>query len=458
MTIVISLNSHTAGDLFLVAPSGGATFPARLALRSDDGSTTDAVLQVGAGGAGIQFERTNVRIGPYETTLAVHALSGSNARNDTVIEVVSGGTVAASLAITAIANPEVWFQGRFQARFATDGDPYNHPRGNADGTGNGWTWALEDESDFVPVDSVADRLDKPVGRVIRFHDAEALRPHVPPIGVSVVAVRGTVGAAREDFTSADPIIGQPVRLGPDTYFASNDPRNPADPLPEETYPAGLESMSNFELHMGERFSGTSSLGPYQGAVLSQNPRDPDDRPQANGLLALSAAEIAQYGIVPVQQFAEARLNQLLADHDALPPADQTGTPAGRNLRTRIAHLLPNVNATLRAQVTTSTGIAPAVATLPFGYIGKEEYTGLVNAGLALQPDGSPVLQYLAGFQSFVFFAKFFNFHSDELCGQVHGSLTADKATDPMEARGLSLLRASARRRRPADRADYRSNG
>ena len=51
--------------------------------------------------------------------------------------------------LTAISNPVVWFRGRFEARFATDGDYYNNPRGNDGGTvGNdpnlerpGWTWA-----------------------------------------------------------------------------------------------------------------------------------------------------------------------------------------------------------------------------------------------------------------------------------------------------------------------------
>lgn len=447
MAILMSLNGQTSGDPFLIAAAGDAVFPASLALRTDDGTTADAVLRV-AGGVGIHFERNEVRISSYETTIAVHALSGSSARNDTTIEVAIGGTVAATLPLTAITNPEIWFEGRFQARFATDGDVYNNPRGNPDDSGNGWTWALEEEPDFVPADNVPDRLDKPVGRVVRFQNAEAPRSHVPPIGVTVSGIRGTVGSASEEFTSGDSVIGMPVALGPNTYFASNNPRDPQDPPPEEAYPAGLEAMSNFEVHVGERFSGTSALGPYRGAVASTEPRDPDDRPQANGLFPLSADELATYGILPLQEFAEARLNTLLGDFEALPPADRTGTAAGRNLRTRIAHLLPDAGAPLRDQIVAATGITPSIfSTLQFGYIGKEEYTGLVNAGLQIQAGDSTVLSYFAGFQSFVFFAKFFNFHSDELCGRVHGSLSVDQLTtdDPQR---LSVMRASAIRRRP----------
>jgi len=35
-----------------------------------------------------------------------------------------------------------------------------------------------------------------------------------------------------------------------------------------------------------------------------------------------------------------------------------------------------------------------------------------------------VLNYLKGYAAFNFYAKFFTFHNDELCGYVRGSLTA----------------------------------
>jgi len=109
------------------------------------------------------------------------------------------------------------FGGRFQARFETDGF-YNNPRG----TSAGWNFAQEGEPDFVPADSVATAIDKPVGRVDNFNNPVVpVRPHVAPIGVKVTAIKGTAGAASMEFTKGDPIIGLPVNLGPHTYLAPN---------------------------------------------------------------------------------------------------------------------------------------------------------------------------------------------------------------------------------------------
>ena len=105
-----------------------------------------------------------------------------------------------------------------------------------------------------------------------------------------------------------------------------------------------------------------------------------------------------------------RLTQLQNAFNGLSLADQTGTVAGRNLKTRIDHLTPN-----------STTLAP-------GYDGKEEYTGQVNAGIVFQPNTSSVIAYLADFSSYTFFAKLFTFHSDELDGYVDGSITANTAS------------------------------
>src|SRR6185436_14812896 len=101
-----------------------------------------------------------------------------------------------------------------------DGDPYNHATGGV----VGWTWTLPGEPDFVPVDSVADSTTKPVGRVIRFNNPIAPRSHTPPVVTTVRAVGATVGGTPEEFTAGDPVIGMPVNVGPDTYFAGNAPK------------------------------------------------------------------------------------------------------------------------------------------------------------------------------------------------------------------------------------------
>src|SRR5207248_2430911 len=42
MAIVITINGNNSGEGFLIAPVGGATFPAPLGLRTDDGSSVAA--------------------------------------------------------------------------------------------------------------------------------------------------------------------------------------------------------------------------------------------------------------------------------------------------------------------------------------------------------------------------------------------------------------------------------
>lgn len=196
-----------------------------------------------------------VSIGPGVSTMSIQASAQSASRGDTVINVRVGG-MTTSFKLTAIRNPEIWFRGRFEARFATDGDYYNNPRGTDGGTpgsdpglGPGWTWALEGEPNFVPVDSVPTTLDKPVGRVVRFNNPVALRPFVAPVSTAVVEILGATTSGTELFTTGDPIIGATVNLGPNTYLASNQPQNPADPAPAESNPAGFEPMALFECHI-----------------------------------------------------------------------------------------------------------------------------------------------------------------------------------------------------------------
>jgi hypothetical protein len=165
-------------------------------------------------------------------------------------------------------------------------------------------------------------------------------------------------------------------------------------------------MALFECHVDGFFSGTSAAAA--------------DRPIASGLSPLDAAEkaIPQFidpstgaatTFLDQATFEQRRLQKLQAAFNALSPADQTGTPAGRNLKTRIQHL-------------------QASTTLPGGWDGTEEYKGLVNAGVIIQPVQSTVLDYLKGYATFNFYAKLFTFHNDELCGYVRGSLTPNTAS------------------------------
>jgi hypothetical protein len=415
MAIVVEVNGNQSGEGFLIAPSHDKTFAVPVGLMTDDGSSTRVKLRA-EGVANIAVDQSDITVTPTEQFVNIHATSASSFRNDTVLKVLTGPTVDTVFGLTAITLPQIWFEGRFQARFATDEDFYNEKRG----TPNGWNFTLEGEPDFVPDDSVATDINKPVGREVRFNNPVALRTHVPSIGVRVSSIKGKVGATTEEFYAGDPIIGQQVDLGPHTYLASNDPQNPADPPPAETTIAGLEAMAIFEFHIANVFSGKS--------------RTSQDRPRADGFFFLTAQEQTEYGVVvdpgPIASltFDNARRSALLMDYKALSPADKTGTAQGRNLSTRIAHLGGDV----------AEGISPLNGTLSAGWAGKEEYRGLINDSIDFQHFESSVLKYFKEFNIFNFFCRMFNYHSDEQCGQVHGSISTDVV--PRADHGIRLAR------------------
>jgi len=58
------------------------------------------------------------------------------------------------------------------------------------------------------------------------------------------------------FLAGDPLIGQPVNFGPDTYLAENNDASdtPGNPAPEEYYQAGLGVMALLELNIGAAFA------------------------------------------------------------------------------------------------------------------------------------------------------------------------------------------------------------
>ena len=395
MAITLKVNGNSGNEGFLIAPSGGKEFAMPVALKSTDHTTVNATLVVVApAGVTVKLSNANVSIGPSGTSVKITAKTPSKSAGDIKLQVKVGKSVKASCTLTSIKNVRIRLTGRFQARFATDGDFFNEKRG----TTAGWTWALEGEPDFVPAtNNIPTQPGMAVGRVVRFQNAVAPRPHVGPIGVTVTAVEGDVGTKTISFNAGDPIIGELVNLGPDTYLAANEPI-PAGPQPFETYDPGFEPMENFEIHIGTKFSG--------------KPATLNERPKANGFFQLTTQEKTRYGVIPLNQFATQRRDLLLADYHNLSPADRTGTVAGRNLATRIGHLGGSA----------PDNIPATQATLSGGWTGKETYNGTVNSAIQITPGSSRVMSYFQGFQSFLFSGTLLNFHSDELCGQFDGTL------------------------------------
>jgi hypothetical protein len=425
MAVLISVGGNAAGDGFLLAPVG-STYEVEISLATDAGILA-ATLQASPDAAGLIFSTTNVNLSTAPTIVTVHATLQSATRGDTTIQVLDGPTVVASFDVTAIKHPTVNFRGRFEARFGTDGGFYNrNPQYTAaidSVVPPGWTWSLEGEPNFVPpVGNVPENLETPVGRVIRLNNPAALRSHAEPVVSIVESITGDTTLGPETFLSGDPIIGEPVNVGPDTYFAGNDPRNPADPTPEEYFGAAQEPLALFELHFGGMFSGASRVGPFVAKSMMSNQitRTPDSRPIANGLVS-AAPERAEIGLPSQVAWSETRIDLLVADYNALPAG---ASPERRNLVRRIGHLLNAVSAAKRMAVQAANpgAFTTRTATIPQSWE-KEVYDGKVDTALAFAPGASAVVAYLSEFTSFNVHWTPFAFHSDELCGYHKGHLT-----------------------------------
>jgi hypothetical protein len=427
VAVLMSLAGNAAGDGFLITPVS-SVYPAELLLRTDTGAAS-VTLQASPNPAGLVFSQTMLNLSTAPTAVMVHATVQSGARQDTIIQVLDGPTIVAIFAVTAINDPVVHFRGRFEARFSTDGGAYNrnpmYTAVNDTVVPPGWTWGLEGEADFVPaIGNVPENLQTPVGRVVRFNNPVAIRTPAAPVVTTVDAIIGTTTAGAERFMTGDPLIGEPVNLGPSTYLAGNNPQGPAEPQPEEIWAAALEPMALFELHLGNRFSGGSNIGPFtaKATTINQHTRTPDDRPIANGLVGASV-ELAAFGLPNLTTWSETRIDQLLVDYSALPAGDSVDR---RNLRRRIGHLLASVSTPKRnaVQAANPGGFTVRAGTLIAGWSSKEVYDGKVNANLMFAPGGSAMVQYLSGFTSLNFQWSPFGFHSDELCGHHWGSLAA----------------------------------
>jgi hypothetical protein len=427
MAVVISLQGNTAGDGFLVAPVG-ANYEVPLTLSVTSG-TLAATLQALPDGAGVSFATTSVSLSTVPTVVMIHATLQSGSRGDTRIRVMDGVNEAGFFIVTSIKHPKVKFKGRFEARFATAGAQptsnvtYTAATG-AGSPGPGYTWALEGEPNFVPaVGNVPEDLETTgVGRVIRLNSPAVLRSHVDPVVSTVHSIVGDTTLTPEEFFTGDPLIGQLVNFGPDTYFAGNKDPTTA-PAPEEWFSDAYEPMALFELHFGTLFSGRSRVGPFdhKASAIDEKTRDPDHRPIATGL-ADATPERAALGLPNLPTFSATRIDLLVFDYTALPAVD---TLERRNLARRIGHLLSSVTATKRADVLTANPGQFNVrsGTISAGWINKEVFEGQVDTGLVFNPGGSPVIDYMSDFGSFNVKWEPFAFHSDELCAYHNGHLT-----------------------------------
>lgn len=472
MAVHISLGGNAAGDGFLIAPLG-SNYDAEIALWADSGAPA-VTLKASPNPANLVFSAA----GPFVLTnvphvyATVHSLLQSNSRGDTTIQVLEGMAVVASFTVTSINHVTVNFNGRFEARFATDSAlPYDNPIYQPPPALDmvvppGRTFGLEGEPNFVPdpppaPTNVPTNLEMTgVGRNVRLNNPVALRSHAAPVVSTVASISGdTVTTTGEVFPAGDPLIGQLVNFGPDTYLAGNNngTDTPGSPVPgsikpEECWSAGTEPMGLFEIQIGTPpfsppaiyFLGASQVGPFthKAAFVDDHTRSPDSRPFASfiSLTAASFAAAAKSAGFPALQFdmqifIDNRLNALLVDYPGLPPGPSVQR---RNLVRRIGHLLGclAVNYPSDPLLMTAPGQAkpPDVFTQrqgsdPFDWQSMEQYTGKVDTALHAWPGGPPgasaVVTYLTQFFSFALNWSPFAFNTDENCGYHSGTLSGD---------------------------------
>jgi len=415
-SLEVLLEGASSGETFLIVSGPGSehTATANLTVRTADGSQGEVTCRVRDGSAAeLAITPTTLTVTGTPSEVRVAATSASAAHNDTAVEIVHGGAVLARFDVTAIRDPAVRFAGRFQCRLATDPDPYDHPWGERSSFG---VYAVEGPDPSRPD-------EPPLDRIVRFHDAVALRPFCGPVGVAIVAVEAAVGGSPLRFTRGDPIIGQPVRLGPNCVF---DSRN-------RTFaPDGFEPIANFSLEVGSVLSGASAA-----AVPRPDPIDPpgSTAPYANGIsrpdLDPAGPRPSDFGY-PEATWAErswATVARKLARLVAEQPSDDRGT------RIRARRIQEHA--------------VQRLAAIGFPIQLMERYTGLIDRDLSVLPDAGRTLAFLDT-GAIEIQLDFLDFDTDCQTGTVTGVLRAPVPTGEPRASIAAPTVATLRRRAPLD--------
>jgi hypothetical protein len=406
----VSLGGAPSGAGFVLVSDDVASPSASLLIRSVDGGEGEVSVRVGpASVAALSITPDAVHLSAEPVELEVRASTVSATQNDTTIEIVQGNDVLATYDLTAITAPAVRFTGRFQCRLATDPDPFDHPRGERSSFG---VYAVQGPDPANPD-------EPPLDRIVRFHDAVALRPFCPPIGVVVTAIEAEVGSATVRFTAGDPLLQQPVRLGPACVF---DGRN-------RTFaPDGFEPISDFRLEIGTVFSGASAP-----AVPRSSPQEPpgSTAPYANGVLRLDVDTTAwapsDFGYTEATwaEHAWAVVARKLASLVAQRPSDE------RSARIRARRIQEHAVNRLGA--------------IGFPIQLLERYSGLIDREITVVDGPVGVLAYLATLPAIHFSADFFDFDTDCQTGTVAGTLGPPlaQADEVVDAAAVKPLRRRA---------------
>ena len=268
----------------------------------------------------------------------------------------------------------------------------------------------------MPADSVPDRVEKAVGRVIRFQGPGVDRSHVPPIGVFVRKVIGKVGGNEVSFSKGDPVIGMPVSLGPNSYFASNFPvseeDNAAGRLPEEQHSDGFQPIGNFELHVGSVLSGSSQLGPHvPGTTLMAT----HEIPTSDQELADSCPSVRRRRLciryprsVNLKHKDLTRCSRTSSHSRTAAPPIRSNSEICEQNRSSASGIDPQRRAQVLAEHA-DVGLALLSRSQGFAWGNREIYRGLINDQLAISGAVPGVIDYCSRFPSLNFLCCLFQF-------------------------------------------------
>ncbi|MCD6029611.1 MAG: hypothetical protein K0S78_1785 [Thermomicrobiales bacterium] len=385
----LQVNGAASGEGFVIVSSDAVPLPATLTLRTTDGSEGDVTLRPAAGSAAtLSLSPETIHVSGEPATVQIRATSPSGAQNDTTIEVVQGDQVLAQYALTAVTSPRVRFRGRFQVRLASREDPYNHHWGT-DASGFRM-YAVQGPNVLDP----AQPSDEPeLDRIIRFQVAVARRPYCRPIGVAVTAIEADVGGSAISFAAGDPLIGEPVRLGPNCKIEEQDGSFAME---------GRAPIGDFRLEVGSVFAGASEPATPDGQPVSNAPR-------AKGIVNLSLPNPpyvpADFGYPEATWIEHA--NAFVTAKQAQLEADEPTDPRAERIRAR----------RLQEHQDSAASIA-----FPMRFM--QNYTGEMDRELTFGPDPVGALAYLATLDEVQFSGDFLDFDTDCQSGAVTGTLGA----------------------------------
>ena len=246
----------------------------------------------------------------------------------------------------------IYFEGIFQVRLATDSDVSEEKRGI-----RGWTFAHNGEPN----------LD----RIIRFNHPVAERICADAVGVKVTRIN------QDGLDIQDPLIGQQVNLGPQSFFDGS--HGAGD---------GREPIEAFSFHVGDKDQ-------YISVEAQETPR-------GTGVVDISPELKKELGVDDMDKWRKRRIEALNS---------MSFTP-------------DSIDDILRKERIEKINSKKGIRGFALGF--SVRYPSDLDKNLKIESQSSKVVEKLkrSNIDKLFFNADFYNFDADGLTGHVKGTVTA----------------------------------